>query len=132
MTERERLIEILDNACFEACKRKNDVIKLCHYLADNLLENGVIVPPVKVGDTVYIHGKPVDIDFVHVDDEKCYYCVQLDCSKRNCDDCNFCSSIFTRGTHGYIEFTAEYIGKTVFLTPEDAEKALAERCESNE
>lgn len=43
MTEKERLIELLADA------------GLCHYdtIADHLLANGVIVPPCKVGDTVY-------------------------------------------------------------------------------
>jgi len=54
MNERERLIRLLDDGCFEACKKKNDDIKLVHYLADYLLENGVILSPVKVGDTVYM------------------------------------------------------------------------------
>ena len=30
-------------------------------------------------------------------------------------------------TNGYLEFTADDIGKTVFLTREDAEKTLKER-----
>lgn len=125
MTMRERLIELLTDTLHEwECDVQDRTVV---QIAEHLISNGVIVPLVKVGDTVYIHGKSVDIDFVHVDDKECYYCVQLDCSKRNCDDCNFCGSIFTRGTHGYIEFTANDIGKTVFLTREDAEKALKER-----
>ena len=57
MTERERLVELIKNGFFtkpvyEAlCTNKR---KACDFLADYLLENGVIVPPVKVGDTVYI------------------------------------------------------------------------------
>ena len=56
MTERERLVELITNGfytkpVYEAlCTNKR---KACDFLADYLLENGVIVPPVKVGDTVY-------------------------------------------------------------------------------
>lgn len=53
MDERERLIKLIDDGFWEACKKKNDDVKIAHYLADRLLENGVIVPPVKVGDTVW-------------------------------------------------------------------------------
>ena len=57
MTERERLVELIKNGFFtkpvyEAlCTNKR---KACDFLADYLLENGVIVPPCKVGDMVYI------------------------------------------------------------------------------
>ena len=55
MTERERLIELLDSGCYEAlskCKGENKDKKLCEFLADFLLESGVRVPPVVVGTTV--------------------------------------------------------------------------------
>lgn len=44
MTERERLIELL---------RQSGITWYPSKVADYLLENGVIVPPCKVGDTVY-------------------------------------------------------------------------------
>ena len=53
MTERERLVELIKNGFFtkpvyEAlCTNKR---KACDFLADYLLSNGVIVPPVKVGE----------------------------------------------------------------------------------
>ena len=53
MTERERLIELIKNGFFtkpvyEAlCTNKR---KACDFLADYLLENGVIVPSVKLGE----------------------------------------------------------------------------------
>lgn len=47
MSEKERLIELLDQNCGYVEEQKAEM------LADYLLENGVIVPPVKVGDTVY-------------------------------------------------------------------------------
>lgn len=58
MTERERLIELLlksNYSCrIEDCKKCGWGDKCFIYReADYLLENGVIVPPCKVGDTVY-------------------------------------------------------------------------------
>lgn len=48
MTERERLIEILKKQIYPKIGAEpTDVV------ADYLLDNGVIVPPCKVGDTVY-------------------------------------------------------------------------------
>ena len=60
MNERERLIELLKSdscdspmLCDPNCKYAS--LKRCYEerTADYLLENGVIVPPVKVGDIVY-------------------------------------------------------------------------------
>lgn len=48
MTERERLIEMLN----EWGNKENDGVR-AESIADYLLENGVIVPPCKVGDNVY-------------------------------------------------------------------------------
>ena len=54
MSERKRLIELLERAPigFETLGERfyKSAIKI---LADDLLENGVIVPPVKVNQTVY-------------------------------------------------------------------------------
>lgn len=73
MTERERLIELLDSGCFEAiskCKGEDSNKKLCEFLADKLLANGVIVPPVVVGDTVYVISRgdivPMEVDTVQL------------------------------------------------------------------
>lgn len=48
MTDRDRLIELL----FKVTEEK-DCPQPCE-IADYLLANGVIVPPCKVGDTVYV------------------------------------------------------------------------------
>ena len=55
MNERERLIEIIvtaENEVFRAFPYTNST-KRIEMVADYLLENGVIVPPVKVGDTFF-------------------------------------------------------------------------------
>lgn len=55
MTKRERLVRIIENSkIFECCGcHYNDVERYINKLSDCLLENGVIVPPVKVGSEIY-------------------------------------------------------------------------------
>lgn len=53
MTERERLVELLNNGFYEALskiKGEEKDKKACDFLADFLLENGVIILPCKIGD----------------------------------------------------------------------------------
>lgn len=127
MTERERLIELIKNGFFtkpvyEAlCTNKR---KASEYLADYLLENGVIVPPVKVGGIVYINGKPAEVSFIHIEHDMTF-CIQVDCFWRGCKDCCFADSYICN--NGHFEFTASDIGKTVFTNREAAEKVLKER-----
>lgn len=116
MTNRERLIEILKLGscpspyiCDESCKYAN--LKQCYEerTADLLLEHGVIVPPCKVGTIVWILRK----DRVPDDDYRMNFH----------DEWVICEVSFQLSM-------INQIGKTVFLTREEAEKALKER-ESN-
>lgn len=124
MVERDRLIELL----------KQELSIYDEDIADYLLENGVIVPPCKVGDTVYIKNKPVKVSFIHIDNKDVTCCVEFDCV--DCYVCPFYEDVVSWegehdcATNGFLEFTADDIGKTVFLTREDAEKALKEREEN--
>ena len=81
-------------------------------IADHLIANGVIVPPVKVGQTVWFirdkyHNKieETNVEKVIVKNGGIY--IKLGCNSMYETSCNS-------------------IGKTVFLTKEQAEKALAE------
>ena len=128
MNERERLIELLIQGELEAdkqgvfnCSRSEWKAEI---MADFLIENGVIVPPVKVGGTVYINGKPAEVSFISIESD-ISFCIQVDCFWKDCKDCCFVDSNICN--NGYFEFTASDIGKTVFLTREEAEKALKER-----
>lgn len=106
MTERKRLIELIERAEEKFAKYtlhsvhddNKEIPKREEMIADELLENGVIVPPCKVGDTVY----------------------QADTAGRIYE-------IKVKGiiydTDG-VAFDDRAIGKTVFLTKEEAEKAL--------
>jgi hypothetical protein len=85
-------------------------------IADHLIENGVIVPPMRLGQTCF---------------EPCAY-------RNGVDECRV-SSITQKADGSFkirltnlrgkwvFEITPDEIGKTVFLTREEAEKALAER-----
>lgn len=107
MSERERLVELIGNipiggVPFKARFSKSVIEKI----TDQLLENGVIVPPVKVGDTVYHFGYSFDVEKIEIlQDETIYRCGNP-------------------GTDDYMAFCESDIGKTVFLTKQSAEKAL--------
>ena len=103
---RERLIELIQNSVKGCARHWAEII------ADYLLANGVIVPPCKVGDVVY------DLTFGEVN----AYVVEK---------MNFtytpngleCVEVNAMGKYGLI-FNFNNIGKTVFLSREEAEKAL--------
>ena len=136
MTERERLIELLKKAPYGANaitlsdKHKDSILG---EIADYLLENGVIVPPVKMGDIVYIDNAPHNVVHITIEEDGISYCAKYDCDEYECcKECPFAKEIsfgeviMCEGNE-YHEFTASDIGKTVFLTREEAEKALKER-----
>ena len=113
MTERERLIELLMqgdiaaskqgvfNCCM--CKREAEI------LADFLLENGVIVPPCKVGDMVYILERGSYIIPI-CGQGKPHWEIKI-------EKCSF--KYWLLDNHKF--------GVNMFFTREEAEKALAER-----
>ena len=127
MTEKERLTEII-----------NEVARSCggltvDALADYLLANGVIAPPVKVGDTLWVQwsiskSRKQDIYPVAV------YALRYDTkkkSKRICVEGRFKIQTYDGWYNHYYNgtFSWDSIGKTVFLTREEAYEALAERSE---
>lgn len=105
---RERLIDLIF-----------DVVELYQFeyenLVDHLLDNGVIVPLVKVGQTVYRVGDPI----------KKIYEWDVVCIESYEDETEYVDDSDNR-------FTADDIGKTVFLTREAAEAALKARENSDE
>ena len=137
MTERERLIELLMQGDIAAAKQGVFNCCMCkreaEILADFLLENGVIVPPVKVGDIVYIDNAPHNVVHITIEEDGISYCAKYYCDEYECckecpfaKEISFGEAIMCEGNE-YHEFTASDIGKTVFLTREEAEKALKER-----
>ena len=111
MTDRERLIRLMQ----EASQNKSDYagnIGLGQ-IADYLLEHGVIVPPCKVGDTVYSIDKKV---LAYHWDEHMYIVDKW--SEYKVCEIPFSLTLWENGW------------KDVFLTREEAEKALKE-CKDN-
>ena len=123
MTDRERLIQLIKNIknkfeewCLECEKDKY----LSHepfedFLANELLANGVIVPTVKVGQTVYVPSGDEGGDWIDEYKVKYFYCSSKGIN-RYYIEC---------GTMGN-NFRPKDIGKTVFLTEEEAEEKLKE------
>ena len=108
MTDRERLIDLIREAK-KYKKNANSDLERNMIFADYLLEHGVIVPPCKVGDRVY---RPSD----------CLGVVQFVIISFNIYENEM---FFTDDSENIIYLSD--IGKTVFLTREEAEKALKER-----
>lgn len=85
-----------------------------YFLADYLIANGVIVPPCKVGDTVYV------ISRYYTGTWLIYSCTVEYITKYNSN--SFINAVFSRDINfglNIVEF-----GKTVFLTREEAEQTL--------
>ena len=112
MTERERLIDMLAHVGNMRIMRHG--LGEC---ADYMLANGVIMPPCKVGDTVYHVYKGNTI----------VNAVVVDWKKEASGDWLFRACFIMNGTSVTLLFGDNKIGKTVFLTREEAEKALEGR-----
>jgi len=94
-------------------------------IADYLLQGGVIVPPCKVGDMVYIVVNPYsflplkkavegEVMSIHLHEHGLFLRVLFDTKKIN----------------GCADYNLNWrLGKDLFLTREEAEKALSERSE---
>lgn len=120
MSDRERLIELIRKAKHQEyidavtadIDTAIDMPRCEEYLADHLLANGVIVPPCKVGDTVYqtdscrVYQSEIDYIEVH----------------------GFVTIFYADG----VAFDERAIGDSIFLSREEAEKALAERRATDE
>lgn len=124
---KERLIELISQ-----CNAKNlNMVQLLEFekllIADYLIANGVIVPPCKVGEVVWINTKfgtlkarvneitqTINNNFlVHIVYDLMY------CYKQH---------INTHGYVGYVDDKFEF-GKTAYHTKEEAEAKLKERKE---
>lgn len=118
MTDRERLIELLKRADQKASdKLIMDYDDATDDIANFLMDNGVIVLPCNYGDTVWfiksafsIMAKPIEAVVTSIRG------ISRDGTVR----------YMSKTLYNNIErgFTSENIGKTVFLTREEAERAL--------
>lgn len=126
MSDRDRLIEL--------CKEKIRTMKFLnsdHWfdftekmerVVDHLLANGVIAPPVKIRDTVYYYCDefhcvlPYFVESFHIDyldKERDYWHWEANSHDEETDE-----------LLDEIDFDLDDIGKTVFLTKEQAEARL--------
>lgn len=125
---RDRLIELLKQAEKQqslnaVCGDIDSLIdspKGAEFIADHLLENGVVVPPCKVGDTVYVINEweveETAVFSMKIESEDSGWVVFL---KARVTD------YAIKSKDGYASIFKTFIfGKTVFLTREEAERAL--------
>ena len=100
---RDRLIELIQDSVGGCARHWAELI------ADHLLAEGVIVPPCKVGQTVY--------------------CIRYDKARKPFVKPLGVLSVTICGKGEFTIFTTreDMLGKTVFLTKEEAERALERR-----
>ncbi|MGN0595013.1 MAG: hypothetical protein ACI4I6_07635 [Hominimerdicola sp.] len=108
MTSKKQLIELTDHFNIESWKTQE-------YMVDYLLEHGVIVPPCKVGDTVYVIESNEIISCTVFSIDYNAWGIPTNLYLRY-SEFNGCAFIPMQCTDGF-----------VFLTREEAEKALKER-----
>ena len=126
MTDRDRLIELITKAYKEWRNNTNFDVSISEFTADHLLANGVIVPPCKVGDTVYTtlcYG---------VRDWRIEESVIVEIRKRLGFNLEITERITNNKGHcTYLPIVLENFGVTKFLTKEEAEAELRKRSEDN-
>ena len=119
-SERKRLVEQIS----ECCAKNLNMVQLLEFekllIADHILDNGVVVPPCKVGDTVYVVSR------YYVGDWEVYKCKidSITIYEKNA----FISCVANDVRLGRINFglNTGQIGETVFLSREQAEAKLQE------
>jgi hypothetical protein len=119
---RNKLIDIIDS--FRELDPPHDGRTWTEHLADHLLSEGVILPPCKVGQTVFFYtcvcDKEGEVKFDIFDGEVISFALQKEGLLAYCHyKCGLT----------YWHLVKKDFGKTVFLTREEAEKAL-ERSEN--
>jgi hypothetical protein len=113
MTEQERLTELIDETGMVESKSR------CSIIASELLGNGVIVPPVRLGQIFY-----------HIEEYKHnilpdkYPTVEIECTS-NVEFINI-GKFDNEFGDARNSFNFKDIGKTVFLAKEEVEQALKE------
>ena len=117
---RDRLIELVCNCPSKIMGANMFLEKISVDLADYLLANGVIVPPCKVGDTVYyVSDNPLNLS---VQANTIY---EADVSRIITTRYGTTLVIQIHNSYGCTEIPdVNDYGKTVFLTREEAEQAL--------
>lgn len=119
MTDKDRLLELLHKAPKGRGRISN------YELANYLLANGVIVPPCKVGDTVYTNLAMRG--WYYRDKDRPYSAKVVFIGLNNFEEMG--GGLFNVAYEkdgNMLQFRFSDIGKTVFLTKEEAEQKLKE------
>lgn len=111
---RERLIKFIKNSLI---KHIDKSCLLAENIADDLLADGIIVPPCKVGDKTFLLLEKIRGGYDIVES----YCVKI---TDNGYGKYFSMAIDCVEIGNSLEFDLCDFGKTVFLTREEAEAAL--------
>ena len=120
MTDRDRLIDLSIKAKLYAQEKADERggLVCIDDEVDYLLANGIIVPPCRVGDTVYV---------IYPDPRYNWGNKELKILELKVHAFRYFNNIMTveiRGDGNYITWDISCFGVSVFLTPEEAEKAL--------
>ena len=119
------MLKKADKYASGVCTDYDEAQEVC---AEYLLAEGVIVPPLWVGQTVFVICNTVERIKLKI--ETCIYETKIDHISIGARGAEF-HLLYRCITHPDCDWIVEKdIGKTVFLTREEAEKALAERSEN--
>lgn len=122
---RDRLIELLTDNLPKADNPLQFVSdELVERLVDYLLENGVIVPPCKIGDTVYEVVKSRKGDYSHINTSTCIGFHIVNAPKKRGHTRHSYIVVHYSATNSTRHFSFDKIGKTVFFAKEEAEQVL--------
>ena len=106
---RERLINSIQNSV-QGCARH-----WAETIADYLLNEGWVKLPFKVGDTVYDISECVDYEYI---ESEMYECSDSQLKIIKCSDGSY------RYEYDGIDILPEDIGRIIFLSKQEAEKAI--------
>ena len=108
---RDRRVELLQEAQYKWTYSMDNFENVC---ADHLIENGVIIPPCKVGQTIYMlfEGEITPLLITRIST------IETVGEFSRCYDAT--------GKNVATSFTDNHIGKTMFLTKAEAEQKLKE------
>ena len=146
---KDRLIELLDYGCNDYASYSTEMAlsgnygmeSMGEFLAHKLLADGWMRPPCRVADKVQVLSKTLPTNAIDSADIPACYEGEVVSMRKNKHGCFFKVRIYARWTNDVFDYelgnyTESYmsprcfnypmsaIGKTVFLTREEAEKAL--------
>jgi hypothetical protein len=117
---RDRLIELIKNA-EKAFPKEKPVLDIEEFVADHLLANGVVIPPVSVGQTVWVYNQTTNNIYRNT-----VIGIKIFGTGKNANKI-IVKYVNQRGETSDRKFAWSQIGKQVFLSEEEAVQALVER-----